>query len=74
MARHSTVNAPGRVVPGQLLTVERAQADLGLAYLGWKRLRDAGLEAHIKQIAGKSFILSDDLIQCFARMPGRGAK
>jgi hypothetical protein len=66
-------DTPGTIEAGVLYRVDEAQRRLGLGYDGWRSLRRAGLEARIRQIGGRGFVLGDDLLQVFRALPGREA-
>jgi hypothetical protein len=74
MARQPSTDTPGVIEANVLYRVDEAQRRLALGYEGWRSLRRAGLEAAIRSVGGRTFVLGSDVIAVFAKMPGRGAK
>jgi len=61
----SELRPPGVIEPGCLLTVPEVRARLGLGAWAWRSLRRAGLRTI--RVAGRGFVLSDDVIAHFRR-------
>lgn len=74
MARQPPTDAPGIIEGNVLYTAEECQRRLRLAYAGWRQLRRAGLEAAIRSVGGRTYVLGDDVLQVFKAMPGRGRR